>query len=124
MYNVKSMDSNEFIDDGEVLTSIDEAKVLAKDQSKIDEILNKARMYKGLTHREAAVLLEIDEDETLQKLYAIAKEVKENIYGKRIVLFAPLYLSSYCVNNCKYCGYKCTNKSEDISCHKMNCVMR
>lgn len=110
MYNVKSMDSNEFIDDGEVLTSIDEAKVLAKDQSKIDEILNKARMYKGLTHREAAVLLEIDEDETLQKLYAIAKEVKENIYGKRIVLFAPLYLSSYCVNNCKYCGYKCTNK--------------
>ncbi|MEN6325927.1 MAG: [FeFe] hydrogenase H-cluster radical SAM maturase HydG, partial [Syntrophomonas sp.] len=59
---------------------------------------------------EAAVLLEVDDDETLEKMYKIAKEVKEEIYGKRIVMFAPLYLSSYCVNNCKYCGYKCANK--------------
>jgi 2-iminoacetate synthase len=110
MYNAKSMDANEFIDDGEILISIDEAKKLAKDETEIDRILAKAREYKGLSHREAAVLLEVDNDDTLEKMYKIAKEVKEKIYGKRIVLFAPLYLSSYCVNNCKYCGYKCTNK--------------
>lgn len=110
MYNVKSMDSNEFIDDGEILESIGEAKKLAKDGNEINRILAKAREYKGLSHREAAVLLEVDDDETLEKMYKIAREVKEKIYGKRIVLFAPLYLSSYCVNNCKYCGYKCANE--------------
>ncbi|MGE5396669.1 MAG: [FeFe] hydrogenase H-cluster radical SAM maturase HydG [Chitinophagales bacterium] len=110
MYNVKSMDANEFIDDAEVLTSIDEAKKLAKSNEEIDPILAKAREYRGLTHREAAVLLEVDDDQTLEKMYKIAREVKEKIYGKRIVMFAPLYLSSYCVNNCKYCGYRCANK--------------
>ncbi|MDF2685396.1 MAG: hydG [Clostridia bacterium] len=110
MYNIKSMDSNEFIDDREVLSSINEAKTLVKDKNEIDRILSKAKEYKGLTHREAAVLLEVDDDKTLEKMYKTAKEVKEKIYGKRIVLFAPLYLSSYCINNCKYCGYKCSNK--------------
>jgi 2-iminoacetate synthase len=110
MYNAKSMDSNEFINDGEILESINEAKKLSKNKNEIDRILAKAREYKGLTHREAAVLLEVDDDETLEKMYKTAREVKEEIYGKRIVLFAPLYLSSYCVNNCKYCGYKCSNK--------------
>lgn len=110
MYNVKSKDSNEFIDDGEVLASIAEGKTQVRNQAEIDRILAKARACKGLTHREAAVLLEIDDDATLEKMYAIAREVKETIYGKRIVLFAPLYLSSYCVNNCKYCGYRCANK--------------
>lgn len=109
MYNPNSMDANEFIDDAEILASIEEAKTRVKDSGEIDRILAKARAYKGLTHREAAALLEIDDDETLQKLYRIAREVKEQIYGKRIVLFAPLYLSNYCVNNCKYCGYKCSN---------------
>lgn len=110
MYNVKSMDSNEFIEDGEVLQSINEAQKLVKDKNEINRILSKAKEYRGLTHREAAVLLEIDDEETLEKMYKIAKEVKEKIYGRRIVLFAPLYLSSYCVNNCKYCGYRCANK--------------
>jgi len=110
MYNVKSMDSNEFIDDGEVLASIEVAKKTSTNKAAIEKILNKAIMYKGLSHREAAVLLEVNDDETLEKMYKIAREVKEKIYGKRIVLFAPLYLSSYCVNNCKYCGYKCANK--------------
>jgi len=110
MYNVKSTDANEFIDDGEVLASISEAKRQAQDRSEIERILNKARQYQGLTHREAAVLLEVDDEETLEIMFKTAKEVKEEIYGKRIVLFAPLYLSSYCVNNCKYCGYKCSNK--------------
>lgn len=110
MYNVRSMDSNEFIDDAEVLESISEAKKLSGNKAEIDRILAKARQYKGLTHREAAVLLEIDDDELLERMYKIAREVKEEIYGKRIVLFAPLYLSNYCVNNCRYCGYKCENK--------------
>lgn len=70
----------------------------------------KARECKGLTHREIAVLLEIEDEEILEEMYKIAKEIKEKIYGKRVVLFAPLYLSNYCVNNCKYCGYKCSNK--------------
>lgn len=109
MYNAKSSDANEFIDDGEVLASIEAARKLAADAGEIDRILAKARTLKGLTHREAAVLLDIDDDATLEKMYSIAREVKEGIYGKRIVLFAPLYLSSYCVNSCRYCGYKCGN---------------
>jgi 2-iminoacetate synthase len=117
MYNVKSMDSNEFISDEEILGSISEGKKLVKDKKVIDNILAKARECKGLSHREGAVLLEVDDDETLEKMYEIAREVKEKIYGKRIVLFAPLYLSSYCVNNCKYCGYRCENK---IGRHKLS----
>ena len=116
MYNIKSMDANEFIDDGEILASIAAARKLVNDQAEIDRILAKVRDYKGLTHREAAVLLEVEDDETLAKMYKIAKEVKERIYGKRIVMFAPLYLSSYCVNNCKYCGYRCQN---DIGRHQL-----
>ena len=116
MYNIKSMDANEFIDDGEILASIAAARKLVNDQAEIDRILAKVRDYKGLTHREAAVLLEVEDDETLAKMYKIAKEVKEKIYGKRIVMFAPLYLSSYCVNNCKYCGYRCQN---DIGRHQL-----
>lgn len=110
MYDVRSMDANEFIDDGEVLTSIEAAKKLAGQKGEVDRILEKALEFNGLSHREAAVLLEVDDDETLNRIYGIAGKVKEKIYGKRIVLFAPLYLSSYCVNNCKYCGYKCSNK--------------
>lgn len=110
MYNVKSKDSNEFIDNGEVLASIEDAKKLVKQETEVQRILNKAKECKGLSHREVAVLLEIDDDETLNRMYRIAKEIKEKIYGKRIVLFAPLYLSNFCVNNCQYCGYKCDNK--------------
>ena len=110
MYNVKSMDSNEYIDDGEILSSLKEADILARDKEQVDRIIEKARGGRGLTHREAAVLLAVDDDETLEKMFKTAKEIKEKIYGNRIVLFAPLYLSSYCVNNCKYCGYKCSNK--------------
>ncbi len=110
MYNVSSMDANEFIDDNEVLESIEQAKCIVNNKTVINTILEKARACKGLTHREASVLLETDDDETLNKIYEIANEIKLKIYGKRIVLFAPLYLSSYCVNNCSYCGYKCTNK--------------
>jgi len=110
MYNVKSLDANEFIDNEEVLASLEEARQKVKDKKEIERILAKARECKGLTHREIAVLLEIEDEEILEEMYKIAKEIKEKIYGKRVVLFAPLYLSNYCVNNCKYCGYKCSNK--------------
>jgi 2-iminoacetate synthase len=116
MYNVKSMDANEFIDDTEIIESINDAKKCVKDKAGIEQILDKAAQCKGLTHREAAILLEINDDETLEKMYKAAKKIKEKIYGNRIVLFAPLYLSSYCVNNCKYCGYRCANK---IGRHKL-----
>ncbi|MGI6332729.1 MAG: [FeFe] hydrogenase H-cluster radical SAM maturase HydG [Zhaonellaceae bacterium] len=110
MYNVKSMNANEFIDDGEIMESIDEAIKVSKNKSEIEKVLTKARQFRGLTHREAAVLLQVEDDEILNEMFKIAREVKEAIYGKRIVLFAPLYLSNYCVNNCKYCGYKYSNK--------------
>ncbi len=110
MYNVKSMDSNEFINHEEILSTIEDAKKIAASKSEITSILEKAELCKGLTHREAAVLLEVNDNETLERIYNSAKAVKEKIYGKRIVIFAPLYLSNYCVNNCTYCGYKCSNK--------------
>lgn len=116
MYDVKSRNANEFIDNTEVLSSIEDARKKANDREYVFSLVEKARQYKGLTHREAAVLLEVDDDEILDFMYKAAKEVKEKIYGKRIVIFAPLYLSNYCVNNCRYCGYKCTN---DIPRYKL-----
>lgn len=116
MYNVKSSDANEFIDDGEVRASLAEGQTLSQQTGEIDRILAKAATCNGLTHREAAVLLALDDDATLEKMYHLARQIKETIYGKRIVLFAPLYLSSYCVNNCKYCGYRCAN---DIGRHQL-----
>jgi len=110
MYNARSLDANEFIDDGEVLASIEHGNALSANSDEIERILAKAGSYQGLTHREAAVLLAVDDDETLEQIYTLARKVKETIYGKRIVLFAPLYLSNYCVNNCQYCGYRCANK--------------
>ena len=112
MYDVKSRDANEFIDDGEVRASLEEAARLAAVPGEVERILDRARACRGLSHREAAVLLRVDDETTLEKMYALAKEVKERIYGKRIVLFAPLYLSNYCVNNCAYCGFRCANRIE------------
>ena len=76
----------------------------------IDRILNKAREKKGITHREAMVLLDCDIEEKNQEIYALAKEIKEEFYGNRIVMFAPLYLSNYCINGCEYCPYHARNK--------------
>ncbi len=112
MYDVRSRDANEFIDDGEVRASLEEAVRLVAVPGEVERILDRARGRQGLTHREAAVLLHVDDEATLEKMYALAKDVKERIYGKRIVLFAPLYLSNYCVNNCAYCGFRCANKIE------------
>lgn len=81
-------------------------------ESEILEILEKAKNLEGLAHIEVAKLLNVDDDELLNKIYDVAGEIKRKIYGKRVVIFAPLYISNYCVNNCSYCGYKCSNKFE------------
>lgn len=99
----------EFIDDEEIRISLEEAQAKAGDQAYVQSILEKARTCKGLTHREAAVLLEVTDPEVLGDINRSAKVIKEKIYGNRIVLFAPLYISNYCVNNCDYCGYKHSN---------------
>ena len=106
MYNKASAIPAEFINHEEIINTIEEAKKLATDKKVIADILEKAKNFKGLDHREAAVLLCCNDEETIREMYKIAKTIKEHIYGKRIVLFAPLYLSNYCVNNCKYCGYQ------------------
>lgn len=110
MYNSKSKIATEFIDDEEILATIEYATAHKNDEVLIGEILDKAAKYHGLTHREAAVLLECDREDLLEKIYVLAKKVKEKIYGRRIVMFAPLYLSNYCVNECRYCPYHGSNK--------------
>lgn len=110
MYNPKSRLAEEFINHEEVLASLDFADKNKNNIEVIDEILAKARLGKGLTHREAAVLLDCDIEEKNQEIYALAEKIKKDYYGNRIVLFAPLYLSNYCVNGCVYCPYHLKNK--------------
>lgn len=105
MYDPKSLKAAEFINHDEIEATLAQAKRDAADPSRVQEILTKAATFSGLTHREAAVLLEVQEPETLEAVYTLARKVKEHIYGRRIVLFAPLYLSDYCINRCSYCGY-------------------
>ena len=95
--------------DNEYIEKILEKASAAEDEE-IDAILEKAKETKGLTHLEAAKLLQIKDSETEKKLFKIAGEIKNRIYGKRTVLFAPLYISNYCINNCAYCGYRRDNK--------------
>jgi 2-iminoacetate synthase len=111
MYDILSNNANSFIDDDEIITSLNKGKLLAADHKAVASILDKAKTFKGLNHREAAVLMEVTEHDTLEEIYALAKQIKEHIYGRRIVIFAPLYLSDYCVNNCSYCGYSLKNKN-------------
>ncbi|HEX3029024.1 MAG TPA: [FeFe] hydrogenase H-cluster radical SAM maturase HydG [Clostridia bacterium] len=80
--------------------------------SEVREIISKARLAKGLSSREVAALIQLEDEKLLKEMFNAALEIKQKIYGKRIVLFAPLYLSNYCVNNCVYCGYRCANKTD------------
>lgn len=105
MYNPKSHKAEEFINHEEVLASLKYAEENKSNVAVIDEILTKAREGKGLSHREAAVLLDCDIDEKNKEIFALAEKIKKDYYGNRIVLFAPLYLSNYCVNGCVYCPY-------------------
>ena len=118
IYNPKSLKAEEFINDGEILDTIAYAEANKNNKALIEEILEKARPKKtaegtvcaGLSHREAALLLLCDDPELTQKMYDLAEEIKLAFYGNRIVMFAPLYLSNYCVNGCVYCPYHLKNK--------------
>ncbi|MBQ9244827.1 [bacterium] len=110
MYNPKSSKAEEFINHEEILDTIKYAKDNCNNLEVVKNILEKAKKEKGLTHREASVLLECNDNEINNQIYALAKKIKQNYYGNRIVLFAPLYLSNYCVNGCVYCPYHAKNK--------------
>lgn len=110
MYNMKSLKAEEFINDEEILDTLSYARENSKNKELIDEILNKAEEMKGVSHREAAVLLECELPEENERIFQLAKKIKDRFYGNRIVMFAPLYLSNYCVNGCTYCPYHMKNK--------------
>ena len=110
MYNPKSKKAEEFISHEEILDTLKYAEENKSNEKLINEILEKARERKGLTHREASVLLDCDIEEKNQEMYALAEQIKKDFYGNRIVMFAPLYLSNYCVNGCVYCPYHHQNK--------------
>ena len=110
MYNPHSLKATEFIDHQEILDTLAYADAHKDDLELVDAILDKAAQCKGLSHREASVLLACEDEMRLQRMYDLAKEIKLKFYGNRIVLFAPLYLSNYCVNGCVYCPYHAKNK--------------
>ena len=110
MYNPKSLKAEEFISHEEILQTLEYAEKNKTDRELIDRILEKARLKKGLTHKEASVLLDCDIPEKNEEIYKLASQIKKDLYGNRIVMFAPLYLSNYCVNGCVYCPYHHTNK--------------
>ncbi len=110
MYNPKSKKAEEFICHDEVIKTLEYAEQNKNNVELIDKILEKARERKGLSHREAAVLLDCEIPEKNQEIFALARQIKQDFYGNRIVMFAPLYLSNYCVNGCVYCPYHAKNK--------------
>lgn len=110
MYDKKSLKAEDFIDNKEILETLDYAEKNKNNIQLINEILEHAKERKGLSHREAAVLLACESEEKNQEIYKLAEQIKKDFYGNRIVLFAPLYLSNYCVNGCVYCPYHSKNK--------------
>lgn len=110
MYDVKSLKAEEFISDEEIKETLEYADANKENWELIDEIIEKAKFRKGLSHREASVLLACENQDKINQIYDLAKQIKQDYYGNRIVLFAPLYLSNYCVNGCVYCPYHLKNK--------------
>ena len=110
MYNILSEKPEEFINHEEILDTLEFAEKNKHNAELIDQIIEKAKLRKGLTHRDALVLLDCDIEEKNQEIYALAEQIKKDFYGNRIVMFAPLYLSNYCVNGCTYCPYHMKNK--------------
>ncbi len=110
MYDPKSLKAQEFIDHEEILETLKWADDHKDDRETINAILEKARQHKGLSHREASLLLIVDDPEIVEQIFALAREIKQAYYGNRIVFFAPLYLSNYCINGCVYCPYHLKNK--------------
>ena len=109
-YNLKSLKAAEFISHQEICDSLDYAEKNKNNRELLQQILDKARLEKGLSHREALVLLVCEIPEINEQIYTLAKQIKLHYYGNRMVLFAPLYLSNYCVNGCVYCPYHLKNK--------------
>ena len=110
MYNKMSPHAEEFINHEEILESLDYAEKNKDNYELIDSLIEKAALRKGLSHREASVLLACTEPTRVKKMYDLAEQIKKDFYGNRIVMFAPLYLSNYCVNGCVYCPYHYKNK--------------
>ena len=111
MYNPKSLKAEEFICHQEVLDTLAYADANRNNPQLVDQVLNKARERKGLNHREAMILLDCDIPEKNREIFELAEQIKKDYYGNRIVMFAPLYLSNYCVNGCVYCPYHAKNKT-------------
>ncbi len=109
-YDVKSLKAEEFINHEEILDTLAYADANKENWELIDSLIKKAAARKGLTHREASVLLACEDKERIETIYALARQIKKDFYGNRIVMFAPLYLSNYCVNGCTYCPYHMQNK--------------
>lgn len=110
MYNPESLKAEEFISHEEILSTLEYAEANKNNIALIDEILDKAKLRRGLSHREASVLLACELADKNAEICALAEQIKKDFYGNRIVLFAPLYLSNYCVNGCVYCPYHAKNK--------------
>ncbi len=109
MYDMMSSKAEEFISDEEIQSCLAYAQEHKSDRSLMEQILEKAKQMKGLSHREAAVLLDCEIDDLNEQIFQLAKEIKQEFYGNRIVMFAPLYLSNYCINGCEYCPYHAKN---------------
>ena len=110
MYNPKSMKAEEFISHEEILATLAYAEENKNNFELIEEILAKAEKREGLGYRDASVLLACEDEAILKRVYALAEQIKLDFYGNRIVMFAPLYLSNYCINGCIYCPYHMKNK--------------
>ena len=110
IYDPKSLKAEEFINHEEILSTLKYADENKDNFELIDQIIEKAKLRKGISHREASVLLACEDEEKLKEIYALAEQIKKDFYGERIVMFAPLYLSNYCVNGCVYCPYHYKNK--------------
>ncbi|EIW6615087.1 [FeFe] hydrogenase H-cluster radical SAM maturase HydG [Clostridium perfringens] len=108
----------DFIKDDEINSLIAKGKELVSDKELVREIIEKSKSAEGLTPEETAVLLNLEDKELIEKMFKAARQVKEKLYGKRLVVFAPLYVSNYCVNNCTYCGYKHCN--DELKRKKLN----
>lgn len=111
MYKINSPEAEEFINHPEILETLEYARTNKDNLALIEKLIEKAALCKGLTHREAALLLECDQPDLVERIFHLAKEIKQKFYGNRIVMFAPLYLSNHCVNGCTYCPYHLKNKS-------------
>jgi len=110
-YNPKGTRADEFINHSEIISTLDLADKESHNQAAIDDILRLAAEGRGLNHRQASILLAVEDNETWERIFDIARDLKHRFYGRRIVLFAPLYLSNYCINGCLYCPYHAKNRT-------------